>query len=235
MGENITINIYGDSVMKATVPDGELHYHFRFDEYAKRFETLPVTLVSRAKFGATVQRGASILERDLQKGLNCRYALLEYGGNDCNFNWAEVAETPEAEHSPQTELGVFTETLSSMADALTAKGVQPVLMTLPPIDAEKYFRFITRGGLNGEKILKWLGDVQVIYRFQELYSDAVSLLAAKKGLPCVDVRSCLLPDHRFDALVPVDGIHPAEPAYERIFGKLYERLKEALSASPVLA
>ena len=109
------------------------------------------------------------------------------------------------------------------------------MMTLPPIDAEKYFRFITRGGLNGEKILKWLGDVQVIYRFQELYSDAVSLLAAKKGLPCVDVRSCLLPDHRFDTLVSEDGIHPTERAYEKIADILYSWLKAALSASPVLA
>ena len=235
MGENIAINIYGDSVMKATVPDGELRYHFRFDEYAKRFESLPVTLVSRAKFGATVEKGASMLEHDLQKGLNCRYALLEYGGNDCNFNWAEVAETPEAEHLPQTELSVFTKTLSSMADALTARGVQPVLMTLPPIDAEKYFRFIIRGGLNGENILKWLGDVQVIYRFQELYSDAVALLAARKGLPCVDVRSYLLPDHQFNTLVSEDGIHPAERAYEKIADVLFGWLKAALSASPVLA
>lgn len=229
MEEKITVNIYGDSVMKATVPDADLHYHFRFDEYAKRFETLPVTLVSRAKFGATVEKGASMLDHDLNKGLSCRYALLEYGGNDCNFNWAEVAETPEEEHLPQTELGLFVQTLSDMADKLTERGVQPVLMTLPPIDAEKYFRFIIRDGISGENLLKWLGDVQVIYRFQELYSDAVAALAARKGLPCVDVRSLLLPDHRYDTLVSADGIHPAERAYEKIADALYGRLKAALA------
>ena len=71
-------------------------------------------------------------------------------------------------------------------------GVQPVLMTLPPIDSARYFDFISRRS-DGQRILTWLGDVGRIYRHQELYSDTVAALAMSEGLPLIDVRRQFLP------------------------------------------
>ena len=33
------IYIYGDSLLKATVPDGDFHYHFHINEVMQRYQT----------------------------------------------------------------------------------------------------------------------------------------------------------------------------------------------------
>ncbi|NLU24033.1 MAG: SGNH/GDSL hydrolase family protein [Clostridiales bacterium] len=214
------IYIYGDSIMKATVPDDEFHYHFHLNQVMQPYEKLPVEIVNRAKMGATVTKGQSLLEHDLERGMEARYALLAFGGNDCDFDWSAVAASPQQEHQPHTELPHFLETLTSMIGRLKERGVQPVLMTLPPIDAGKYLNFICRDGLSREKILSWLGDCQMIYRFQEMYSDAVGHLAERLKLPLLDVRSAFLGDHNFWRMNAADGIHLTDEGYQFLFGHL---------------
>ena len=228
----VSIRIYGDSLMKATVPDENNHYHFCIDSYLQRFDQLPVHIHNCARFGATVEKGSAILDRDLQRGVDCDYALLEFGGNDCNFNWSEIAAEPEKEHLPKTELPHFIDTLSSMADKLISRGIRPILMTLPPIDAKRYLDFLTRDGISRANILKWLGDTDMIYRFHELYSHAISSLAVKKDLLCIDIRSLILPDHNFHNMISSDGIHPSKPGYDFIFQRLYDILFAHLYAAP---
>ena len=63
------IYIYGDSIMKATVPDEDFHYHFHLNQVMQPYEDLPVEIVNRAKMGATVTKGQSLLEHDLERGL----------------------------------------------------------------------------------------------------------------------------------------------------------------------
>lgn len=59
------------------------------------------------------------------------------------------------------------QTLTDMARRLLAAGIQPVFMTLPPIDAERYLREISRRGADQTRVLQWLGDTQRIYRGEE--------------------------------------------------------------------
>lgn len=231
MSEPNTIYVYGDSIMKATSPDANLKYHFHISDYLEKFSKLPVKIVNRAKFGAHAEKGLSIIESDINKGLKCDIALLEYGGNDCNFDWPAIAEDPDGHHDPKTLLDNFVSLMKTMAEKLMSNGVKPVMMTLPPIDSQRYFRFITRNGENGDNILKWLGDVNRIYRYQEMYSNAVEKLAYNMGVACIDVRSCILPDPHFKDLISEDGIHPSEAGYELIFNKLYEILQDNLSLS----
>ena len=58
------IYVYGDSIMKATLPDENMKYRFHIDEYMTEFNRLPVNIVNRAKFGAYADKGLSILEKD---------------------------------------------------------------------------------------------------------------------------------------------------------------------------
>ena len=46
-----------------------------------------------------------------------------------------------------------------MIQTLREKGIEPVLANLHPIDAVKYFDWITKDGLSKEAIMKWLKDV----------------------------------------------------------------------------
>ena len=99
------IQIYGDSIMKAVLVDENYKYHQISSQLLDQLQQeTGVTATNRAHFGYTAARGQSVLQRDLDKGLDCQIALLEFGGNDCDHNWLEVAQSPEQEHLPNTPL-----------------------------------------------------------------------------------------------------------------------------------
>ena len=219
------IQIYGDSIMKAVLVDENYKYHQISSQLLDQLQQeTGVTATNRAHFGYTAARGQSVLQRDLDKGLDCQIALLEFGGNDCDHNWLEVAQSPEEEHLPNTPLPKFIDTLKEMALSLRSRGIQPMLMTLPPLDAEKYLGFIGRRGADTKAVLSWLGDVQMIYRWQEMYSGAVALLAARLGLPLLDVRSRFLSRRDYTSLIARDGIHLTQAGYELIYDSFRETL-----------
>ena len=212
------ISIYGDSIMKAVLVDENFKYHQISSRLLEQFQRdTGVIATNRAHFGYTAIQGRAVLQKDLDKGLSPDLALLEFGGNDCDHNWLEVSQAPEDDHQPNTPLPKFLDTLKEMALAVMSRGIQPVLMTLPPLDAEKYLSFIGRRGADTGAILSWLGDVQMIYRWQEMYSTAVAQLAAGLGLPLLDVRSRFLSRRDYGSLSARDGIHLTQSGYELIY------------------
>lgn len=219
------IQIYGDSIMKAVLVDENYKYHQISSKLLDQLhQDTGVTATNRAHFGYTAARGQAVLQKDLEKGLDCQLALLEFGGNDCDHNWNEVAQAPEADHLPNTPLPSFLETLKEMALTLKSQGIQPMLMTLPPLDAEKYLGFIGRRGADTKAVLSWLGDVQMIYRWQEMYSGAVAQLAARLDLPLLDIRSRFLSRRDYTSLIARDGIHLTQTGYELIYNSFREML-----------
>lgn len=219
--------IYGDSLLKATVPDEDMHYRFHLPEVMAQYPTDRLEVVNRAKMGATVTKGLSLVEHDVQRGMDARWALVAYGGNDSDFDWPAIAAAPEEEHLPHTVLPEFVEKLRCVVKILCDAGVQPVLMTLPPIDSVRYFNFISRRS-DGQRILDWLGDVGRIYRHQEMYSDAVAALAMGEGLPLIDVRRQFLPLRDLPRLIAADGIHLTMPGYRQLFDTLADWVREQL-------
>ena len=219
--------IYGDSLLKATVPDEDMHYGFHLPEATAQYPTDRLEAVNRAKMGATVTKGLSLVEHDVQRGMDARWALVAYGGNDSDFDWEAIAAAPEQEHLPHTVLPEFIEKLRCAVQELASAGVQPVLMTLPPIDGQRYFQFISRRA-DGGSILRWLGDVGRIYRHQELYSDAVAALAMTEGLPLIDVRRQFLPMRDLSRYIAADGIHLTMTGYRCLFDTLAGWIRERL-------
>ena len=141
---NRTIGIWGDSILKGVV----------FDDLRRRYamlkdnciqiasRSLGVAVINRSRFGSTVDKGRILLEKALEKGLDCDAVLLEYGGNDCDFEWKAVSADPDLPHRPHTELPVFERELRTMAGMLRENGIVPVLMSLPPIHGERYLEFL---------------------------------------------------------------------------------------------
>ena len=222
------IYIYGDSLLKATVPDGDFHYHFHINEVMQRYQTKLVEVVNRSKMGATIRKGLSLVRHDLDRGLEARYALVSYGGNDSDYDWAAIAADPEGNHQPHTKIGGFRQTLNDMLELLYRQGVQPVLMSLPPIDPRRYLRFICRNGLDRNAIMRWLGDEDMIYRHQELYSDMVTEVAYAGNIPLIHVRQEFLADHHMNQLLSADGIHLTMDGYGKLFDTLAGWLREKL-------
>ena len=134
---------------------------------------------------------------------------FEVGGNDCDFDWKAVADTPEAEHQPKTPVAVFADVLHEFVSVVSRAGGTPVLCTLPPIDCARYFAWITRDGLSKEHILRFLGVQERIYRWQECYSTVWRCAWRRKRIALYFAAAeafwsrCMVED-----VLCEDGIHP---------------------------
>jgi len=103
-----------------------------------------------------------------------------------------------------------------MINEASGAGIEPYLVTLPPIDAERYFDFISRDGLSKDNILKWLGDKDHIYRYHERYSAHLAKIAREMGTKILDVRAAFLDIWNSRRLFCSDGIHPTEEGQKLI-------------------
>lgn len=216
------IQIYGDSILKGIELDHSEKYVVPKEsgwQYLE--EEYPLAIANRAKFGCTVTKGLEQLSRALGKGLSCDAVVLEYGGNDCDYNWAAISENPKAEHQPNTPLPEFISSCRKMILLLQSHHILPIVMSLPPIDAQRYFDWFCRAGLDKKAILDWLGgDIQTIYRHQEMYSNALCRTALENHAALVDVRTPFLAAKNCRDLLCTDGIHPNQAGH-RLIGQVF--------------
>ena len=96
-----------------------------------------------------------------------------------------------------------------------ATGATVMMANMIPIDAERYMQTISKGN-SYENILSWLGDVSMLYRFQEHYNRLVEQLSMETGCPLIDLRGAFLLSHDYKALISSDGIHPTEAGHDLI-------------------
>lgn len=230
MKQILRAKIYGDSIMKGTILDAGYRYHAIMNEYLiKLYDRFGIEAENRARFGITVQRGHSILLRDIDEGLDCELALVEFGGNDSDFKWNEISMEPDKEHLPLTSMADFKQNIASMTEELRAQGVQPIMMTLPPIESNRYLDFVSRNGNSRENILKWLGYVEKIYETHKSYSDAVAEIAQERMVPLVDVRSAFPSGDALGEYMCIDGVHPDKKGYQLIADSFASFFEKALA------
>ena len=230
MKQILRAKIYGDSIMKGTILDAGYRYHAIMNEYLIRlYERFGIEAENRARFGITVQRGHSILLRDINEGLDCELALVEFGGNDSDFKWSEISMEPDKEHLPLTSMADFKQHIAAMTEELRAQGVQPIMMTLPPIEPNRYLDFVSRNGNSRENILKWLGYVEKIYETHKSYSDAVAEIAQERIVPLVDVRSAFPSGNALGEYMCIDGVHPDKKGYQLIADSFASFFEKALA------
>ena len=230
MKQILRAKIYGDSIMKGTILDAGYRYHAIMNEYLiKLYDRFGIEAENRARFGITVQRGHSILLRDIDEGLDCELALVEFGGNDSDFKWNEISMEPDKEHLPLTSMADFKQNIASMTEELRAQGVQPIMMTLPPIEPNRYLDFVSRNGNSRENILKWLGYVEKIYETHKSYSDAVAEIAQERMVPLVDVRSAFPSGDALGEYMCIDGVHPDKKGYQLIADSFASFFEKALA------
>lgn len=110
-----------------------------FIHLCERNTGVPIT--NLARFGHKITDGEKVIRSNLSRIDNpeVKYVLLEYGGNDCDFNWKGISDFPEDEHPPATDILKFSDTYLDIIDLLRSRGKQPVLLSLPPINPDMYF------------------------------------------------------------------------------------------------
>ncbi|MBQ8397761.1 MAG: SGNH/GDSL hydrolase family protein [Clostridia bacterium] len=216
--------VWGDSVAKGVVYDEARGRYVLSPTTAAAIagERLGLEIVNRSRMGATVSEGERMMSADLARGLTGDMAIIEYGGNDCDFDWRAVSEAPDAVHDPKTPAPLFETKLRGMIATVADAGIEPMLVTLPPIVAGRYFDFISRGGLDASNILRWLGDKDHIYRYHERYSALIARIARDCGCRLLDLRGEFLALWNSERLFCFDGIHPNEEG-QRFMGEAIVR------------
>ena len=218
------ICIFGDSIGKGVVLHPNMNrYSVIKVNWDKLFGPMAINIKNYAKFGCTVSKGLSVIKRHAQELMGYKKVLIELGGNDCDFVWKEIADDPEKEHLPKTPLTEFRRLYQQVIEEIRTNGGKPTILNLPPLDPKRYFDWISRG-LNHENILKWLGDIDMIYRWQEMYNVEVMLLATRMNVPIIDIRSSFLKHNNYRDFLCEDGIHPNNHGYELIYKTIAEQI-----------
>lgn len=203
----------GDSITKGVVLNDQNRYSAADQCFLDIISNeLDLRIDNYGKFGCTVSYGNNVLERHTADIADSDYTFIEYGGNDCDFDWIKIAQDPHGEHKARTPLEEFTEELSSLVAKIKGLGSIPVLITLPPILSDTYFSFFSRSMSDEQKnnIKEWLGgDVGIITRWHESYNRALFQIANQTGTQIIDITT---PFDTFrgdlTSLYCADGIHP---------------------------
>ncbi|AWW26931.1 SGNH/GDSL hydrolase family protein [Acetobacterium carbinolicum] len=215
--KDVRICVFGDSIGKGVIQQNNSgRYGLVKIDLNALVGQKNIILDNFSKMGITVSKGLSIVKRHAAKLSNYDRIFLEFGGNDCSYAWNEIAENPQDEHIPKTPTTVFEDLYTEMIEEIKTNGGKPIMLSLPPLVPERYFEWFSEN-LNKENILKWIGSVDVIYRWQEMYNLKVVLLAKKLSIPLIDIRSAFLSKRQYKDFLCEDGVHPNKSGYKLIY------------------
>ena len=206
--------IFGDSIMKGVIND-EGKYRFCEDHNFKQLEQKQIQVINASKMGATVASALPILEKKLPEIDHDTTVLFSFGGNDCDYDGQAISDDPAAEHLPNLPEQEFVSCYRDAIRSVQDKGAQVVLNSLVPLDEDRFFAHISKDR-SAANILKWLGDVNHLYRWQEYYNSLVCTLARAFGCRVIDLRQSFLQKTDFRTLLSDDGIHPSQKGHTLI-------------------
>jgi lysophospholipase L1-like esterase len=228
MMEKKKITALGDSLTRGVVLNEKNRYSILDNSFIDIIgDTLGLSIANYGKFGCTVDFGEQMVERHADEISSSDYTLLEFGGNDCDFNWGKIADNPADEHFPKTILDSFKEKYGKLIDGVRSLGSRPVIISLPPIDSEYYFSFISRLMNAGQRnnVFNWLGgDINVISRWHEMYNRALFEISGLMQAPIIDITT---PFDRHQetmrTLYCADGIHPNAEGHKLIAASIAQK------------
>lgn len=203
------ISLFGDSILKGIQinPINNKYYVNNQIDLEMLSKKYSLEIKNYSSFGCTVSKGSNLLEKRFEKNLSCDAIIMDFGGNDCDYNWSEISKDPFGVHSPNTPLEVFEEIYIDIIDRLMKKGIMPILTTLPPLEPQRFFEWFCKD-LNKKNILMWLGEIKNIYTHQENYSKVVEKIAKIKKVPLIDLRTAFIKAGNVKELLCEDGTHP---------------------------
>lgn len=219
--------ISGDSISKGVIYDDvKRKYVVIENNYISLLQDkIDGIVYNTARFGNTLFKGVRKLKSDVETK-NPDFVLIEYGGNDCDFLWNEIAENPTIDHKPKNDFNSFEKQLKDTIVYLKKSKVTPILLTLPPLNADRYFKWVSRNNSLAEKnIMKWLGSVTKIYWWQEKYNSIIIKIAEETNTRWIDIRGAFLQSPDYSDLLCIDGIHPNEKGHQIIANKIIDYIE----------
>ena len=125
------------------------------------------------------------------------------------YNWQAIAANPSGQHEPVMDLVAYKAQYTNKIAQARAHGQEPVLVSLPIMDENRYFAFITRGMSMQERknILYWLGGkTERLRNIHALYNLSLFRLAAQQCVHIIDITSPMLASAHYEQLLEQDGV-----------------------------
>jgi len=143
------------------------------------------------------------------------------------YDWNAISVNPSAQHHPKLDPVAYKALYINKIAQARACGHEPVLVSLPILDADRYFAFITRGMSMQQRknVLYWLGGKTYRLRdIQMLYNLSLFRLAATQCVHIIDITSPMLASARYEQLLEPDGISLSPAGQEMIDTEIYKGL-----------
>ena len=125
------------------------------------------------------------------------------------YDWKAIAANPSGQHEPVMDLVAYKAQYTNRIAQARAHGQEPVLVSLPIMDENRYFAFITRGMSMQERknILYWLGGkTERLRNIHALYNLSLFRLAAQQCVHIIDITSPMLASAHYEQLLEQDGV-----------------------------
>lgn len=221
----------GDSITKGVIYDGE-RYKILPDCFVNQCaEEMNIPIDNYSRMGCTISRGTQIAEQHADEISKSDITLVEFGGNDSDFCWTDIASAPTDSHYPMTELPTFRQMYRDLIARIRQLGSKPILMTLPLIDYKRFYAFVTRnmGEQDRSNVLSWLGGQEErIRNYHDLYSLAVYQIGYQERVPVLDITSPFLHNQDYLPYLCVDGIHPSEQGHSLMAVSVESQLRRII-------
>jgi lysophospholipase L1-like esterase len=207
---------FGDSILKGVVlTDGpSMKYSLLQAGFLEQVcAAKGLELANHARFGSTISAGRSIFDRFVRTIGKGDIVLFEFGGNDCDFPWAEIGKDAAYPWEPLTPIKRFQSEYADMILRCWEKGARPLMLSLPPLVPSRFYHHVTRGldPTGKENVLKWMAQsTDCVGNWHEQYNLAVFSLGQVLGVPVVDITTPFLLRPDYFNFICRDGIHPNE-------------------------
>ena len=125
------------------------------------------------------------------------------------YDWKAIAADPSGVHNPQMDLVAYKALYTNKIAQARACGQEPVLVSLPIMDENRYFAHITRGMSMQERknLLYWLGGkTERLRNIHALYNLSLFRLAAQQCVHIVDITSPMLASAQYEQLLEQNGV-----------------------------
>ena len=135
--------------------------------------------------------------------------LFIFPESSLQYDWQAIAADPSAKHDPKMDLVAYKALYINRIAQARACGQEPVLVSLPIMDENRYFAHITRGMSMQQRknVLYWLGGkTERLRNIHALYNLLLFRLASLQCVHIIDVTSPMLACADFDELLEADGV-----------------------------
>ena len=205
------ISVYGDSILKGAVTgtdSGNLFDVLDENGLSLAAKSLGFELNNQSVFGNIVTKGKRKLSREIERGVVFDCAIIESGGNDCDYDWNIVCESPFEFHNPRVSLEDFIKTIDEMVNICRQNKITPLLMTMPPLVEDWWFTHLCES-FNEQGVREFTKNIpSVLYQNHEIYNFAILDYCRVHNVQFVDMRFEILKTGHYRDLMCRDGIHP---------------------------